>query len=320
MSYPRSILFLEKFDFANLTRLQQFGFQLIEEYRAETLDHSDVCAIFTKVSKKLPKEFMRRFPNLAFVVIPATGTDLVEISDKEIQNFEVISLRDNPDILQKFHSTREVFLWLLISLLRNTYQGAKDVELSRNWDRDKHIGTNLYGKKIGILGYGRIGSQIAETCNALGMQVYAWDISKKSKINPGVHFVSSPESLVSSVEVLSINIDSRPENVSYINQDLLSLGKDLYLINTARGFVVDESSVLSCLANGTLLGYGADVLVGEGSDGQWLEQNIIWKAMVSMNHYNIVLTPHLGGATHENIHQAESAVIDVFLKRVMSVD
>ena len=315
MISPRVVLFLEEFDLSILKKLECEGLQPCALSNFNGFD-DDVIALCTKVTKPVPLLLSNRFKNLRYVIIPATGTDLVEKPSHHVSNFEIISLRNNKNLLSQFFSTREVFLWLLVSLLRKAHRAAKDVEINGLWERNLHLGTNIYGKTLGVLGFGRVGEQIARVGSALGMQVIAYDIEKKSNTIPGVTFVDSARSLVSQIDILSINVDDRKENDSLVNAELLKGARNLYIINTSRGFVVEESAVVQGLRDKRILGFGTDVLRGEGSEGNWLELNPLWTLMTKEDSYNIVITPHIGGATIENIVKAERSVIDIFLSKI----
>ena len=276
---------------------------------------SEVIAIGTKVSKPVTRDLMQKFPNLRFILTPTTGTDLIDKNFTSAKNISVISLRDDPKLLKSFYSTREIFLWLLLSIMRNAYAGAISVDKGQ-WDRSHFIGTNLHGKRIGILGFGRIGMQISNIMMALGCTVYAFDNNPKHKKLRGVNFVKSASELVNSVDILSINLDDSEGNKFFVNKNLLKcIGSDgIFVINTARGFVVNEIDILWALKNGKILGYGADVLDGEGKNVGWLKENQLWKTKNENKSLNIVITPHLGGATKENIADAELSVILKFLE------
>jgi D-3-phosphoglycerate dehydrogenase len=276
---------------------------------------NQVIAIGTKVSKPVTRNMMEKSPNLRFILTPTTGTDLIDKSFTTVKNIKIISLRDDPKLLKTFYSTREIFLWLLLSIMRNAHAGAISVDKGQ-WERSNFVGTNLHGKRIGILGFGRIGMQIANLMIGLGCTVYAYDNKLNLKKIKGVNFVKSAGELINSVDILSINIDDADSNKSFINKKLLkNIGPDgIFMVNTARGFVVNELDILWALENGKILGYGADVLNGEVRSQVWLKENQLWESKNRNKSLNLVITPHLGGATKENILQSEHSVILKFFQ------
>lgn len=310
----RTIYFNEDFSESSIQLLKENEFKVVN-IASTYKTRNEIVAIGTKVSKPVPKNLMEKFPNLRFVLTPTTGTDLIDKSFTAAKNIRVISLRDDPKLLKTFNSTPEIFLWLLLSIMRNAHSGAISVDKGQ-WNRSHFIGTNLHGKKIGILGFGRIGIQISNLMIALGCTVYAFDNNFNIKKFKGVKFVKSANELVNSVDILSININDSESNKSYVDKNLLkSIGSDgIFVVNTSRGFVVNEIDILWALKNGKILGYGADVLNGEGRKAGWLKENQLWKSKSKNNSLNLVITPHLGGATKENIIQAEHSVISNFIQ------
>ena len=310
----KAVYLNEDFSQSSIQLLSDNKFNVVNTANTDKI-RNQVIAIGTKVSKPVTRNMMENFPNLRFILTPTTGTDLIDKSFTTLKNIKIISLRDDPELLKTFYSTREIFLWLLLSIMRNAHAGAISVDKGQ-WERSNFIGTNLHGKRIGILGFGRIGKQIANLMMSLGCTVYAFDNHPKLKKLRGVNFVKSASELINSVDILSINLDDTEGNKFFVNKKLLkSIGSDgIFVINTARGFVVNEIDILWALKNGKILGYGADVLDGEGKNVGWLKENQLWKTKNENRSLNVVITPHLGGATKENIANAELSVILKFLE------
>jgi D-3-phosphoglycerate dehydrogenase len=310
----KTVYLNEDFSQSSIQLLSDNKFNVVNTANTDKI-RNQVIAIGTKVSKPVTRNMMEKFPNLRFILTPTTGTDLIDKSFTTVKNIKIISLRDDPKLLKTFYSTREIFLWLLLSIMRNAHAGAISVDKGQ-WERSNFIGTNLHGKRIGILGFGRIGMQIANLMIGLGCTVYAYDNKLNLKKIKGVNFVKSAGELINSVDILSINIDDADSNKSFINKKLLkNIGPDgIFMVNTARGFVVNELDILWALENGKILGYGADVLNGEVKSQVWLKENQLWESKNRNKSLNLVITPHLGGATKENILQSEHSVILKFFQ------
>ena len=311
-------MFVEPFGVRCSEILRARGFRVKHSDKILRQEYDEVIAIFTKVSFVLNETFLKQFINLKFIVTPSTGTDTIKLSKEQSSMVDLITLRDDKRTLESFFSTREVFFWLLISLLRNTHSGSKIVE-GGVWDRNLHFGENVYGKTLGILGFGRIGRHIADVAKSMGMKVKAFDINPLATKNINEFQFKSIDHFLSDLNVLSVNIDDRPSNQFFVNSHLISKLPDrgAYLINTSRGSLVDEYAIIKGLKHGQILGYGTDVLAGEGSEVNWLTKNKLWIEM-NKGRYNIIITPHLGGATKENIVKAELSVIKTFLDRYNS--
>jgi D-3-phosphoglycerate dehydrogenase len=308
----KKLLFLEPFS-ENLTSvLRQHGYKIYNEAAIPDSDFPLIRGLFTKLDRKVDDSLLRKLSNLRFVVVPTTGTSHLDRMVMHDRNIQIISLRDPGSPIHSFTSTSEVFLWLLISMLRKANLAAKEVSAG-TWNRNNFIGTNIAGKKIGIVGLGRLGRQVANLCRALGMIVIGYDIDKESKFSENLTFADNLEELIAKAEIISIHVDDREENKNLINDTFLLQCHGTLLVNTSRGFITDESAVVRALKNGNLCGYATDVLFDEGATGNWLHRNPIWQAMTS-EELNVVITPHIGGATQENIYQSERFVIERFLK------
>lgn len=310
-SFP-ILLFLESFDEELLSTLRESQYELANEDSLNSKRCERVIAIFTKVSRTLTSQFIEKFPNLRYVVVPATGVDLIDVESVRRHGATLLNLRSSGSPVYRFSSTTEIFFWLLLSICRKANLAASDV-LDGNWKRERFIGTNLRGKRIGVLGMGRIGNQIASLCKILGMKVFAYDINPSLEYPHQVTEVASLNELIAQVEILSINVDDRISNKELVNANVLSYANQIMIVNTSRGFVVEEKAILDALRDGRVLAYAADVLMGEGGNDGWLQENPLWQGM-SREQLNIVLTPHIGGATKENIYESEKFVINKFLE------
>jgi D-3-phosphoglycerate dehydrogenase len=221
-----------------------------------------------------------------------------------------VSLRDCPGAISDVSATAEHCLGLLLALARGTvpaHAHARD----GGWDRNRFFGRQLRGKRLGIVGYGRIGALMAGYGHALGMEVVAND-RDPSKIGAPAKAVPLPE-LVRTADVISIHVTADPDNRHLIDAAAIaSMRPGAYLLNTARGSLVDEAALAEAVASGHLGGAGIDVLDGE-ERGAAAASPLLAAAKAG---HNIVITPHIGGATFEAIRQAECAVIDALARLV----
>lgn len=291
----------------NFNQLLGERIQAIEYNNLSKSDFKYVLTVFTKVSTVLDNNLLEKFPNLKFIGIPATGLDLIDKSYCTKKNIRVFSLRDSEakQFVDCFTSTPEIVFWHLISLMRKTHDAAKKVQVG-HWDRNLFMGNNLNGACLGIFGYGRIGKVVAKIGESFGMEVAYYDKNIKESHSRFKNF-NTPEELIAFSNVISINISATMHNTSFLDSRKLAYIKKspFYLINTSRGLVVDEVAIIDNLESGSIDGYATDVLSGEGStDSNWLEDSSIYRALTDKK-LNILITPHIGGATFENITTAE---------------
>jgi D-3-phosphoglycerate dehydrogenase len=205
-------------------------------------------------------------------------------------------------------ATAEHCFGLLLALLRHTPAATAHV-LAGGWDRDQFWGTQLKGKCLGVIGYGRIGAMVARYAASFGMEVFACD-RVADKIGPPAKPVSFDE-LLRHADVVSVHVTATPENRNLIDRAAIArLKQGAILVNTARGSLVDEAALAEAVRRGQLLGVAVDVLAGEGY-GEVSESPLLEAAREGRN---ILITPHIGGATLESIARTETALVERFLE------
>ena len=262
--------------------------------------NSEVKVLIVRLGGVVSSKVLNFFPNLKFVVSATTGhnhLDKVTMSERDIS---LISLREHKDFLKTIPSTAE-FTWaLLLNLFRKIPSSISHVE-EGNWDREQFKGYQLYGKKIGVVGLGRIGSIVARYAKAFGMVV--------KYVDPNVDNTRyirkmSLKELALDIDILTIHVHSDASNYNLIDAEIISGLKDgAYLVNTSRGEIWDEQAVVDNVLSGKLSGVATDVIAYETS---LREESPIWKAR---NHPNILLTPHLGGASYDAMWQCEEFLV-----------
>ena len=190
---------------------------------------------------------------------------------------------------------------LMISLARNIPQENQWVREGQ-WKRI--TGHELWGKTIGIIGMGRIGKQVARRALAFEMKVLGcdpiWDDPFCQQYSVGRCLLS--EEILQQADVVTLHMNFTPENRYFINRDRLSLMKPTaYLINCARGALVNTVDLLEALRNGRIAGYAADVLEHEPPEPH--------DPLIASGLENVILTPHIGSRTYESVvRQATMAV------------
>ena len=206
--------------------------------------------------------------NLKGIISPSTGINHINITSKP-----VYSIR-NDSILEEITSTAEHNLFLILSLVRNS---NKIEELST--------------KTLGILGYGRLGKMLYSICE---------NIFKDIKISDDSY---TDDDFFEKTDILSININLEDRNIDYINKEYINkFKKNILIVNTARGEVVNEDDILDTITEGKVLGYGTDVIKEEHTP----------KAtnLKITSDPRIIRTPHVGGTAISAQEKAYSRVIE----------
>ncbi len=268
--------------------------------RAGLLDTVAGCEVLiTRFGHRMDKELFAAAPRLRVLVSATTGLDHIDLEAAADCGVEVLSLDGETEFLEGLSATAELTWGLLLAVSRHIPQAADSVK-EGIWDRDAFKGNELRGKRLGILGMGRLGRMVAEYGRAFGMAVAAYD-PYASDWPTGVELHSAAEDLMEDAQVLSIHVPLNDETRGLMDKDMLSrLPEGAVLINTSRGAVVAEAALLSALGSGHLAGAGLDVVAEELCGGP--SQALLAYAR---DHGNLIITPHMGGATVESMEKAE---------------
>ena len=270
---------------------------------------ADCQVLMIWLGRDLGEGLMRMAPNLQYIVTATTGLDHVDLDAAKKRGVRVLSLRDCMHAIADVSATAEHTLGLLLALVRRTVPAAAHV-LDGGWERDRFFGTQLRGKRLGIVGYGRIGALVAQYASTLGMEVIAYDRDGPTKVVPPAKAVPF-DRLLAECEVVSIYVTADAENSHLINRDAIAhMRPGAFLVNTARGSIVDEAALAEAVSSGRIAGVAVDVLDGE-ERGDMAASPLLACARAG---HNVLITPHIGGATYELIARTEKAVVDVLAK------
>lgn len=244
--------------------------------------HGLVVRSGTKVTKKI----IDAGENLKLIGRAGTGVDNVSIPDATRKGILVMNTPGG-----NTNSAAELTICHLMALSRHIPQACSSLKEGR-WDRKLYTGNELQGKKIGIIGLGRIGRQVAEWCSAIGMQVIGYDplMSKEAAEKVGIEAVSLNE-IYKNSDYISLHVPKNRETANLIGEKALNeCKKGVRIINCSRGGIIDEQALLKALESGKVAGAGLDVFESEPPP----ESS---KALLA--HPNVICTPHLGASTNE---------------------
>ena len=268
--------------------------------RAGLLKAVAECEILiTRFGHAMDKELFSAAPNLRALVSATTGLDHIDLKAAAENGVTVLSLRGETEFLEGLSATAELAWGLTLSLLRHIPQAFQSVK-EGDWDRDAFRGNELRGKGLGLLGLGRLGRMVAEYGRAFGMAVASYD-PYTPDWPQAVEFCPTLDTLLQDTQVLSLHVPLNEETKGLIGEaQLARLPEGAVLINTSRGAVVDEAALLAALESGHLAGAGLDVVADELADGP--SRALLAHAR---DHGNLIITPHMGGATVESMEKAE---------------
>ncbi len=217
----------------------------------------------------------------------STGLNHIDLDYCKENNIKIQCHKTDYELINQLPSTSELAFGLMLSLLRKIPE-SKNHTLNYQWDYTQFMGRQVKDLKIGIIGYGRLGKMMEGYCRAFGAKTYIYD--------PYVNVPqTSLERMFQECDVISLHVHVTDKTRYMISSKLLGLvEKDLYIINTSRGEIVNEIDIVEALNTEKLTGYGADVVENEFDD---LTKSPIIKAMSKGK--NIIVTPHTGGMTIE---------------------
>lgn len=275
----------------------------------ESFDAETIEVVFVRLAERLDARLSEHFPNLRFIVTPTTGLNHIDVEYFEARGIEILSLRGRTAFLDSIRATAEHTLALVLALFRHVPWAAQHAR-SGGWDRYPFKGTELYGKRVLLLGYGRIGRQLEQLYRAFGCKVLAHDFDS-AKVPPSLRCEFPAE--LARTDLLSIHVNLVPETHGLVNARLLSmLPAHAMVVNTARGEIVDQTALLTMLKDGRLAGAALDVLHDEPQPFNAETAAL----MASIDERRLLLTPHIGGFTQESLDKVEVHMAQVLTDRL----
>ena len=246
----------------------------------------------TKITRELIDEAIKG-GNLKLIIRGGVGLDNIDVKYAEQNGIKV---RNTPNASSS--SVAEIILAHMFSLARFLNQSNITMKAGL-WKKKDYVGVELEGKTLGIIGMGRIGSELAKKCTALGMKIIYFDLMDIKNIDNNYRKVEFDELLRES-DFISINISGTKSIIG--SEELKKVKKGAFIINTSRGKALDEEAIITSLNDGTLGGVGLDVFLEEPS-----------KNLKLINHPKVSLTPHIGASTKEAQMKIGEEVINLSL-------
>lgn len=242
-------------------------------------------ALIVRSVTKVDEELVKRGTKLKVVGRAGNGVDNIDVDVCTRYGIIVANTPDSNTI-----SAAEQTISLLLSSVRNT-AWANDVLKGGTWDRKPFRGTELYGKTVGIVGLGRIGSMVATRLKSFNMNVIAYDpyIADERFERFGAEKKETLEELLKEADIITVHTPRNEETMHMIDEKALALTKEgIRLVNCARGGIIKETALIEGLAEGKIASVGLDVFEKEPAT-----ENPLFK------YSRVVCTPHLGADTYE---------------------
>jgi D-3-phosphoglycerate dehydrogenase len=279
------VLVREEIAEAGIRLLRDRGFEVDvdgDSELAETIGRYD--AIIVRSATKVTADLISRADNLKVIGRAGVGIDNVDVEAATRRGIVVANAPESTVI-----SAAEHTIGLLVALTRNIPQAHAALKQGR-WERKTYGGVELADKTLGVLGFGRIGQQVARRAAGLGMRVVAYDpfVSPDRFRELGVERVENEDDVYAAADFLTLHLPLTDETRESINANAFGkMRNGVRIVNAARGALVDEGDLLDALKSGKVGGAALDVFSSEPYSGPLLELD------------NVVVTPHLAASTEE---------------------
>ncbi len=275
----------------------------------------DVISIF--VGSQITDKVLAAFPNLKFLTTRSVGFDHVDAKAAAARNISVAYVPGYGD-----NTVAEFAFGLLLSLTRNLYHAIDNVKMEGSFSFDGLRGVDIKGKTMGIIGTGRIGKEAIKIAKGFGMEVVAYDpfpdAATASQL--GFSYVTLDE-LLAKADAVSIHCPLTPQTTHLLNRaNMMKMKRGTYLVNTARGGIVETDGLVAALEAGIIRGAALDVIEEERETKDELdflthEHHIEDFRTVVENHMlmkmpNVLITPHNAFNSQEALERILATTIE----------
>lgn len=259
----------------------------------------DKEVLFVRLKWYLNEELLEGAKNLKYICSPTTGSNHIDLSYLESKNITLISLKGESAFLSNIRATPEHTFGLVLALLRKykfVFSRAPEFK-----ERDAYKGEEIYRKRVGIIGFGRVGTLMARYLEAFNAEVSFVDI--RPDIQTSIKRYDTLKLLIENNDIIILSCNYTKENEKMMNKDVLKWMKDKYFINTARGELVDEDALIEYLESDHFKGVALDVLANETGTHN------LSRIRALTHDKNVILTPHISGATVESMATTEEFIV-----------
>jgi D-3-phosphoglycerate dehydrogenase / 2-oxoglutarate reductase len=295
------VLLLEpnKFPSAAIDLLRSHGLKVFDD---ESICDTSAEILFVRLAKNINKTFINQYPNLKYIVSPTTGLNHIDVEYAFQKEISIVSFNDDKKIIEEIRSTTELGIGNLIALMRKIPQAYESVR-SGYWDRLPYSGSDINNKKVLVIGFGRLGKQIAKVYDVFGAKVSVFD-----KPNFAISEFPVVKNLINEIgkfDIISVHLSLDADSTNLLSKEILSnINKTAVLLNTSRGEVLDQKYLFEMIKTNRLAGIALDVVSDEFSDDSRSAIN----DLLMHSSDKVVITPHIGGYTKESLEFVEMEV------------
>jgi D-3-phosphoglycerate dehydrogenase len=260
---------------------------------------SEIEALVVRSETKVTKEILEPAKRLQVIARAGVGVDNIDVDAATRKGIVVINSPEGNTLAAAEHT-----MALMLAMARKVPQAYQSLR-SGKWERSRFVGTELYGKTLGIIGLGKIGKEVAFRARSFKMKLLGFDPFLKPEQAAEMEVnLTSLEQVLRESDFVTIHVPLMAETKNLLNAQTLSqMKRGSYLINCARGGIVDEAALIEVLKNGHLAGAALDVFAAEPPLGSPL-----------LEKEEVIVTPHLGASTQEAQERVAADVIEQLLE------
>jgi len=308
MNIKGKVIICDSIDEAGIKILENSG--LTVDYFPEiTLDDlkskvSEYNVIVVRSRTKITKEIIQKASNTKIIARVGVGLDNIDTEESKKYNIEVINAGE-----ASITAVSELVIGLMLSLSRNIPIANYETKNS-NWIKKNLIGTELKGKYIGIIGLGKIGRNVARLARGLRMNLIGYDIIPidKSFVQEVSLITTDLKTLLESSDFVTCHVPFTAETKYLINKNTIAFMKNsAFIINTSRGEIIEEASLIEALKSKSIAGAALDVFEEEPPKN---------KELLSLS--NLICTPHIGAQTNEGQELASTVIAEKIIQKMIT--
>jgi D-3-phosphoglycerate dehydrogenase len=299
------VLHIEAEGFSADARSEIKKFAALDEHvatRAQLLSLVPLCdVLWVRLGHSVDEEVFEQAVNLKAVVTATTGLNHIDLDAATRRGIDVLCLKGERAFLDTVAATAEHTWGLLLALVRHLPWSFDSVR-NGDWLRDEFAGSDLRGRTIGIVGLGRLGTMVAEYARVFGMRVVAADPFAQQL--PEWISVGPLAEVLADADIVSIHVPLTANTKGMFGErELRQMRTGSYLVNTSRGELVDEDALLAALESRHLAGAAVDVVSHERQGRHTMATHPL--IAYAMRSDNLLITPHVGGATIDAMARTE---------------
>lgn len=287
----------------------------LENVKTDTFKDAEIVSTF--INSSITKEVIDQLPNVKFISTRSTGYDHIDIEYCKSKGIKVVNVPEYGS-----NTVAEHTFALLLSLTRKIYESVNHSK-NLNFEHNSIRGVDLYGKTIGIIGLGKIGVNVLRIAQGFGMKALVYNRSQDEKLRTQYGFeYTDLNVLLSKSDVITFHLPLNEQTKHILNKEnIVNCKKNSFLINTARGGLVQTEAIVMGLEKGILAGVGLDVIEEEKELGEEISilsseyrshqdlKNLIY-GHILINHPKVLITPHNAFNSVEALERITSTTID----------